>query len=83
MPEKYDLPITQKSTMVAMVAAILVAASLTYSVNPKEANVFGDVLKLVHLGAFSAWFGTQIWVSFVAGRKSPSIMWLVVRVKKH
>jgi len=50
-----------------MVATFVVAISMTYSVNPKEANILGSLAKLAHLGSFSAWFGTQIWVSFFAG----------------
>ena len=53
--------------MVVMVATLLVATSLTYTVNPKEANILGNITKLIHLGTFSAWFGAQIWVSFIAG----------------
>lgn len=67
MPVKYDLPITQTSSMVAAVSSLIVAISLTSSVDPMEANLLGNVMKMIHLGTFSTWFGVQIWVTFIAG----------------
>ena len=69
---RYDLPVTQTSSMVALVSTLLVLVSFTSSTNLNETGLLGNFLKLIHLGSFSTWFGVQIWVTFFAGKHTSS-----------
>lgn len=69
MAVKFDLPITQHSTAVAFLCTLLIAVAFTVKLEPElgEAGILGAVLRLLHLGSFSAWLGVQVWVVFFAG----------------
>lgn len=69
MAVKFELPLTQNSTIVAFLCTLLAAVAITLSLGlePKENTLFSDVLRLLHLGSFSTWLGVQVWVTFFAG----------------
>ena len=48
------------------VATALIAAS-SGALFMFEDKIGNTPVKLMHLGCFATWFGTQIWVTFVAG----------------
>jgi hypothetical protein len=70
MAVKFELPLTQNSTVVAFVCTLLVAVAFTLSFGLESGggdSVFGGILRLMHLGSFSTWLGVQVWVTFFAG----------------
>lgn len=69
MAVKFELPLTQNSTIVAFLCTLVVAVAFTFSFGLEAGgnSLLGGVLRLVHLGAFSTWLGVQVWVTFFAG----------------
>jgi hypothetical protein len=70
MAVKFELPVTQTSTIVAILCSLFGAVAFT-SLGFGDGGmgvVGGGTLRLVHLGAFSTWLGVQVWVTFVAGK---------------
>lgn len=68
MAVKFELPLTQNSTVVAFVCTLLVAVACTFRLELGETSLLGGIFRLVHLGSFSTWLGVQVWVTFFAGR---------------
>lgn len=68
MAVKFELPMTQNSTIVAFMCTLLVAVAFTFRLELGQASLLGGILRLVHLGSFSTWLGVQVWVTFFAGR---------------
>lgn len=54
----------QKGTAVAFGLSIVAAAHLLPS-NTESSK--SSLINLTHVGCFAVWFGTQFWVTFVAG----------------
>lgn len=73
MAVKFELPLTQTSTVVAFLCTLLVAVAFTSKLDLGGESLLGDILKFLHLGSFSAWLGVQVWVTFFAGKFSWSI----------
>ena len=71
MSVRYEYPFTQRSHVVAFVCALLVGVSLSpynvFTAGEERRAAVGFAVRLAHLVAFSGWFGTQLWVTFVAG----------------
>ena len=65
MPVKFDLPFSQVSHITSFICCLLVVAVASYGTRTN--GVFVRVNSLLHLACFSGWFGTQVWVTFVAG----------------
>lgn len=67
MAVKFELWFTQTPTMVVFLCTLLVAVAVS-GLELGTTAILGGLLRLLHLGAFSAWLGTQVWVTFYAGR---------------
>ena len=74
MAVKFEFSFAQTTHAVALACTLLVAVLLS-PVGGDWVNLGGVALlvRLVHLSSFSAWFGTQIWVTFFAGAWKGSI----------
>lgn len=70
MPVKYELPVTQTSHLLALVCTLLVGLALSPLGGQWDGGegVWSIVNRLLHLASFSGWFGTQLWVTFFAGK---------------
>ena len=70
MAPKLELPLTQPSTLVAIICTLLVAVAATFGLDlgGDRKELMEGLLKLVHLGSFSTWLGVQVWVTFFAGK---------------
>ena len=70
MAVKFELPITQKSTIVAFVLTLVLAVALSPlgKMEFGRDELFAGLLRLAHLFCFAAWLGVQIWVTFFAGK---------------
>lgn len=69
MPVRFELPVAQRSHVVAFVCTVLIAASLSpvARLEIQQEGLLPFALRLIHLAAFAGWFGTQLWVTFIAG----------------
>ena len=56
-----NMPALDKPTCTAIIAG---TSAILYIC---EENIGNTAMKFLHLGSISTWFGTQIWVTFVAG----------------
>ena len=72
MPVKYDLPFTQTSHLLALGSTVLVGVAMSplggWWGSEGGQGAWPVIVKVVHLGSFSGWFGTQLWVTFFAGK---------------
>ncbi|XP_011404217.1 PREDICTED: transmembrane protein 205-like [Amphimedon queenslandica] len=73
MPVKYDLPFTQTSHLIALGSTTLLVGVAIFPFGASWSGSGGNqgawpvIVRVVHLGSFSGWFGTQLWVTFFAG----------------
>ena len=77
MAVKFELPITQNSTIVAFVLTLLLAVALSPMGRMEfgKDELFASLLRMAHLFSFATWLGSQIWVTFFAGK--------IISVKVH
>lgn len=74
MVVKFDLPFTQTSHVAAFICTLLVVVTLsplgTWNVadNAGSETILTRFVRLVHFAAFATWLGTQVWVTFIAGK---------------
>ena len=72
MAVKFDLPFTQTSHVVAFVCTLLVAVALSpvgrWGDGGGKTDAATVLVRLAHLTAFAVWLGTQVWVTFIAGK---------------
>ena len=68
MAVTFEYFFTQRATLLALIGMLVMGAFLV-QVDFKSAEFTGTLVRLVHLAAFSAWLGTQIWVTFFAGER--------------
>lgn len=68
MAVKFELPLTQNSTIVAFLCALLVAIAITFEFELEGQSLSAIFIRLAHLGTFSTWLGVQVWVTFFAGK---------------
>ena len=82
MAVKFELPITQNSTIVAFVLTLLLAVALSPMGRMEfgKDELFASLLRMAHLCSFATWLGSQIWVTFFAGKisKSTYSIWTVL-----
>lgn len=68
MPVKYELPVAQTSHLLALLCTVMVCLSALWAEEGDKEGVWSLVVRLLHMGSFSGWFGTQLWVTFFAGK---------------
>ena len=69
MAVKFELPITQNSTIVAFLLTLVLAVALSPlgKMELGKDELVAGLLRLAHLFCFAVWLGSQIWVTFFAG----------------
>mmetsp|Transcript_24055 Transcript_24055/g.58083 ORF Transcript_24055/g.58083 Transcript_24055/m.58083 type:complete len:221 (+) Transcript_24055:107-769(+) len=60
-------PTVNKQVIRAIVLVSILAGCSWYSSNQTDATSSSHMTTLIHLVAFSSWFGCSVWVSFVSG----------------
>lgn len=70
MAVAFDLPFTQNATIVAFLITLLAAVVLSpFGVlELQKGELITTLVRLAHLFSFATWLGSQMWVTFFAGK---------------